>query len=179
MRELDLDTAIASVDYDYQGAHYTREYFVRYPNNVMVMKFSSSQKAGMNFDIRMESAQGASTTAQGDTLIIRDKLADNNLQYESQLKVIPQGGTVSGADGKLTVSDADSVVIIMTAGTNYANDYPVYRGEDPHDAIVARIDAASKKSYDELKEIPCGSEPWTRGSADPNRSIAGKLQAGR
>lgn len=153
VRELDLDTAIASVDYDYQGAHYTREYFASYPNNVMVMKFYSSQKAGMNFDIRMESAQGASTTAQGDTLIIRDKLADNNLQYESQLKVIPQGGTVSGADGKLTVSDADSVVIIMTAGTNYANDYPVYRGEDPHDAIVARIDAASKKSYDELKEI--------------------------
>ena len=150
-RALDLDNAVATVDYDYEGVHYNREYFASYPDNVIVMRFSADEGGNIEFQVRMESAQNAVTTTEGDTLIIRDKLEDNNLKYEAQLKVITEGGNVSGEEGVLSVKDADAAVLILTAGTDYANDFPVYRGEDPHEGVVSRINNASGKTYEELK----------------------------
>lgn len=152
VRELDLDTAIASVSYRYEGIRYLREYFVSYPDNVMVMRFSADKSKSITLNVCMVSAQGAHVSIEEDALIIRDRLTDNHMQYEAWLKVIPDGGTMKSLKGKLEISDADSVLILMTAGTDYANIFPDYRGIDPHDAIVERIQEASKKGYEKLKE---------------------------
>lgn len=152
VRDLDLRTATASVKFDYEGVRYEREYFTNYPDNVMVMRFSADQAAKMNFDARMVSAQGGQPVSEGNKITLRGRLEDNNMIYESQMQLIPEGGTITADGSKLTVTNADAVVVIMTAGTDYANDFPVYRGEDPHDAIVARMESAAGKTYDELKQ---------------------------
>ena len=45
VRKLDLNTAVSTVEYDIDGVHYTREYFVSYPANVLVTKVSADKKA--------------------------------------------------------------------------------------------------------------------------------------
>lgn len=44
-RELDLDTAITSVQYKYGGIEFTRSVFTSYPDNVLVIELKSSKKS--------------------------------------------------------------------------------------------------------------------------------------
>ena len=50
-RELDLRTAIASTKYDYDGASYSREYFVSYPDNALVIRLDA-QNGPLSFTLR-------------------------------------------------------------------------------------------------------------------------------
>ena len=53
-RALDLHTAVASVEYDYNGTHYVRENFVSYPDNVLVTKLTATGGSGkLNFDVKV------------------------------------------------------------------------------------------------------------------------------
>jgi len=54
-RDLDLNTAIATVSYQYDGTHYTREYFTSYPAQAAVMHFSADKKASINFKFTLSS----------------------------------------------------------------------------------------------------------------------------
>ena len=47
-RSLSLDSALATVTFDKDGIHYRREYFVSYPANVLVIRFSASEKGKQN-----------------------------------------------------------------------------------------------------------------------------------
>jgi len=43
------------VKYDINGITYTREYFISYPDQVMIIRLASSKKAALNFSIRFNS----------------------------------------------------------------------------------------------------------------------------
>lgn len=47
-RDLNLRTAVASVEYDHNGTHYTRENFVSYPDNVLVTKVTAKGSDKLN-----------------------------------------------------------------------------------------------------------------------------------
>ena len=78
--------------------------------------------------------------------------AGNNMNYEAQMRVLAHGGTLSpGADGVLKVADANSVTILLAAGTEYLADFSRrWRGEDPHARVTQQLEAAAKQSYEEL-----------------------------
>ena len=94
-------------------------------------------------------------TVDGDTITMRDALKTNGLNVEAQLKVINEGGSLStgtnGGNPAITVSGADAVTLIFACGTDYKMELPNFRGEDPHKAVTARIEAAAKKGYEALK----------------------------
>jgi alpha-L-fucosidase 2 len=54
-RELDISKAISKVSYEVDGVKFTREYFVSAPDQIMIIKLSSSQKGTLNFDINFSS----------------------------------------------------------------------------------------------------------------------------
>ncbi len=77
VRDLDMRTALATVNYDYEGVHYTREYFDSYPDNVMAVRLSADQKGKISFDTNLQSLIGGRThksTVDGDTITMRDAL---------------------------------------------------------------------------------------------------------
>ncbi len=159
VRDLDMRTAVSSVDFDYDGVHYSREYFVSYPDNVMVMRLTASEPGKLTFDASM-AVSGTATLAssrkfesEGDMMSMKAKFTSNSLNVQANAKVLNEGGTIAAnADGTLSVNGADAVTILFACGTNYKNEYPVYRGEDPNEVIVGRLTEASKKSYDDLKQ---------------------------
>lgn len=150
-RELDLEDGVARVSYIYNGATYTREYFISFPDKVMVMRFTCSQMGMLSLDVRPTCAQtGAIVTASGNTIVTTGSVSNNNMKFESQIKVLNEGGTITAGTGKITVSAANALTVLMTAGTDYVNLHPTYKGTDPHNAVLAAMNAASVKTYSQL-----------------------------
>jgi len=66
--------------------------------------------------------------------------------------VLHSGGSVVAKDGTFIVDKADGVTLFLTAGTDFKQDRSAnWRGVMPHTAIAARLEAATKMSYDELR----------------------------
>lgn len=151
-RDLNIGDATAKVSYTNNGVAHDREYFASYPAKAIVGRLGANQAGKVSFTLSYTSPRtGFTATASGDRLTIRGTLADNGLIYESQIRVIPSGGTLTAANGKLTVTGADSAVFVLAAGTNYADTYPTYRGTDPTATVTANVNAAAAKTYATLR----------------------------
>lgn len=151
-RELDIENSVSTVSYTQNGVNYEREYFCSYPDNVMVIKLKSDKASSITVDVRNEGANnGKNLSVENNLLTLSGEIQDNGMKYESQIKVINTGGTIEDGTDKVSVKDADEVIIIMSAGTDYINDYPTYKGEDPHESVTNRINNAVELGYDELK----------------------------
>ena len=155
MRDLDLKTAISSVNYTEGDTKYTREYFVSHPDDVMVIRVEADGNEKLNFDVSFPSKQGATTIVEDDTITLKGQVSDNQLKYNSQLKVISDSGNIIEGNNKLTVEEATSATIYISAATDYKNDYPIYRTGETEDELNARVEEVIsevvKKSYDEVK----------------------------
>jgi alpha-L-fucosidase 2 len=151
-RELDLDNGLVRVSYVQGGVRYLREYFASYPDGVIVVRLSADQPGKINFNAALSIPDHRSVQVQvkNGRISAQGSLQDNGLKYEAAVQVIASNKQVD-SDGKaVRVSGADSAVLVLTAGTNYAQQYPKYRGKDPHLAVNAILDKASKKSFPAL-----------------------------
>ncbi|MBC6447396.1 glycosyl hydrolase family 95 catalytic domain-containing protein [Actinokineospora xionganensis] len=151
-RELDLAAGIAKVGYVANGVTHSREYFASHPGNAVVGRLGASEPGKVSFTLRYTSPRADfAATAAGGRLKIRGKLADNGMLFEAQVQVRADGGTVTNGNGQVTVSGANSATLVLSAGTNYADTYPTYRGPDPTAAVTAAVDTASAKAYADLR----------------------------
>lgn len=151
-RELNIEESLSTVKYNYEGVNYEREYFCSYPDNVMVIKLKVDKASSLTVDVRNEGAHnGKNLSVENNTLILSGAIEDNGMKYESQIKVINTGGSIQDKEDRISVENADEITIIMSAGTDYINEYPTYKGEDPHSAVTERINNAVNLGYDELK----------------------------
>lgn len=151
-RELNIEESLSTVKYNYKGVNYEREYFCSYPDNVIVIKLKADKASYLTVDVRNEGAHnGKKLSVENNTLILSGSIEDNGMKYESQIKVINTGGSIKDKKDRISVENADEITIIMSAGTDYINEYPTYKGEDPHSAVTERINNAVNLGYDELK----------------------------
>lgn len=168
-RSLDLKTALANVTFLKDGTEYDREFLASHPDNVIAMKLTAQGGDTLDFTASFVDAHANSTnnnatdnsvTARAEngvnTIILKGKLADNQMQYDSQLILKTPDGTVAATnDGKLTVAGATEVTVFLTAATNYKMDYPTYRTGENADALRARVEgvvtAAAEKGYEAVK----------------------------
>ncbi|MFI6479733.1 glycosyl hydrolase family 95 catalytic domain-containing protein [Nonomuraea sp. NPDC050663] len=149
-RELSLDEAVARVRYDCDGVGHTREYFASHPGGVVVGRLAASEPGGLSFTVRHTSPHAPEITVSDGRLTIRGALDDNGLRFEAQLQVLTTGGSRTDHLDHLSVTGADSAVLILSAGTDYAPVHPAYRGDDPHDRVTAAVDAAAAAGYQAL-----------------------------
>ncbi len=173
-RELVLNTSTSNVSYDYDGTTYTRQYFTSYPDKVMVMKFAASNTGKLDFTLRPTipylceyretegdgKGKSGTVTADGDTITLSGNMEYYDIDFEGQFKVIPIGGTLTtNDDGTITVSGADSAVVIVAVGTNYVLNSTAFTASvkqktegnpHPHEKVTQYINDAAAKTYDEL-----------------------------
>lgn len=152
-RELSLDNAQVVVSYSQGDVEYKREYFASYPDHVIALRISASKPGQINLSAALQVPDNRSLeiNAKSNRLTASGKLNDNGLEYEAQIALIPQGGKLTSGDGKLDVQGADSLVILLSAATNYAQHYPDYRGKNPHHYVQSMVDAASQKNFEQLQ----------------------------
>lgn len=192
VRDLNMENAVASVDFDYKSTKMHREYFVSYPDNVLAMKFTAKGNEKLNFDLSfpIDNAENVTsknlgktveTTVKNDTITVAGEMQDNQLKLNGKVKVETKGGDVQAKDGdKLHVSGASEAVVYVSADTDYKNDYPKYRTgetkEQLNDSVQKTIDKASKKGYEKVKEdhIADYTEIFDRVDLDLGQSVPTK-----
>jgi hypothetical protein len=153
-RTLDLADATAGVSYTTEGVRYTREYFASAPDQVLAARITADQpgRIGLTVSVTAPTNRSRNVSATGGRITFAGRLNDNGMRFESQIQVVNEGGTrVDNADGSVTVRDADSVLLVLAAGTDYADDYPTYRRDDPHATVTRHVDAAVGRSFEELR----------------------------
>lgn len=121
-RELSLDSARVLMQFKKDGVKYQRTSFISYPANVLVMRFAASEKGKQNltFSYAPNPVSTGTLSAEGkDGLVYRAKLDNNQMEYVVRMRALTQGGTLQNTDGKLRIEDADEVVFLITADTDY------------------------------------------------------------
>ena len=159
-RSLDLNTATAAVNYSVGGVDYTREVIASHPDNVIAMRVTASQGGKVSFTSRYDKgASGAdllanaTVTASEGRITLKGTATDNGLRYNGQVLVVPTGGTITASGDSVTVTGADSVIVLWAGGTDYSPTYPAYRtGVDPQARIAGYVDAAAAKGWTKLVE---------------------------
>lgn len=152
-RQLILNDGISSVEYDYNGTHYTREYFTSYPDKVMVIHLTADGDQKLDFTLRptipylcdsrtvdgvVKEDRGkiGTVVAEGDTITLSGMMEYYQLKYEGQYRVIPDGGIMTaqndenGDNGTITVTGANSAYIVIGVGTNYELNSSVFTASD-------------------------------------------------
>ncbi len=171
LRELSLDDAMARVRYEADGVVYTREVFASYPDQVMVIRLTSSKAGMLNFTLNpkipfiKESEEGYSkrgkVTAQSDLITLSGEMEYYAIQFEGLFAVLPEGGEMKAHDGMIDVIGATNATIIAAVGTNYRMESRVFTEGDPkkklapyphpHENVTALIENARTLGYEELR----------------------------
>ena len=159
-RILSLDSALAVVQFKKDNVAYQRSYFISYPANVMVMRFSAD-RAGMQnlvFSYTPNSISQGSLSGDGDKgLVFSASLNNNGMKYVVRIQAETKGGTLSNKGCRLTVKGADEVVFYVTADTDYKmnfnpdfKDPKTYVGVDPAETTCQWINNAVMQGYTAL-----------------------------
>ena len=151
-RRLDIDSAVHTIQYRADGIKYAREYFASAPKQVLVFRFTADKPGAYQGTLKLSDAHAAGTQAAGNLLTAGGQLA-NGLRYETAVQVVNSGGRVTAsADGTLHIEHADALTILVAAGTDYSPDRARgWRGEGPHERIVAQLRAAAAMPFTGLR----------------------------
>ncbi len=150
-RELDIERAVHTVTYTSGGVSYRREAFASYPDQVMVLRFEADKPGSFTGALTLKDAHGAGMVIEPNCLTASGKL-NNGLQYESQLRVINDGGTLAATPTGIAFQGVDRLTLVLGAGTDYLNQRSKgwRTGELPHRLVTERVDKAAKRAYADL-----------------------------
>ncbi len=154
-RDLNLDTATATVSYTSGGVRYTREVFANAPDNVIVVHLTADTPGKVSFSASMRTSMNATVEADGShTLVMRGVGGDSagikgQLKYQARVKVMAKGGKTTPETERVSVTDADEVTLLIAAATSYKNFGDV--SGDPESTVKKLIAAAAKKPFAKLR----------------------------
>ena len=154
-RDLNLQTAVASVSYTAGGVAYRREMFCSPVDQVIVIRLTADQPGKVNVDATVTSPQKAECTAIDDnTLALRGINGDAQgikgaLKFDARVRILAKGGAVAkdGADG-LAVSGADEATLFITAATSFRRFDDVTGNAE--ELATAALDRSVARPYEAL-----------------------------
>ncbi len=174
-RDLDLNTAIATVRYKIQGITYRREMFISHPNRVMIIRISSDKKGAVNLSTMLTSKLRYETiTRRFDYMVLKGKAPkfvanrdsepkqveyDENpsgegMNFEIHLQIKTEGGSVKSNGDQLTVSGANSITIYLSEATSF-NGFlksPGLDGKNPAIEASTNLHNAFGRTYAQLRD---------------------------
>ncbi len=149
-RELDLNTAFSSVTFSAQGVSYRREVFASYPDNVIVIRLFASQPGKLTFTATMASSHPSEVKNLPDGSLVMDgHVNDSAIRFQARLMARVEGGSSQPRDGKLSVTNAGSAVLILAGATNFKNFRDV--SGDPAARNAATLGAVQSQTYAEVQ----------------------------
>jgi alpha-L-fucosidase 2 len=202
-RELDIDRAVATTRYKVDGVLYTREVFSSFPDQVIVVHLTCDRPGRISFTARLDSQLRHRTQTQGDNHLvlkgkcpkhvepeyrwqIKDKDAivyDDNqpgegMNFEIHLAALTNTGKISCDANRLSVCNADSVTLILSAATSFNgfDKSPGQQGKNPSLEALKHLKAALRKPYRELLEahVKDHRQLFRRVKLDLEKTQAGK-----
>ncbi|HMD54985.1 MAG TPA: glycoside hydrolase family 95 protein [Phycisphaerae bacterium] len=153
-RSLDLQTGVITVQYQLDGANYTREMFASAPDNVIVVRLSCDKPGQINANISLTREKDAACTNDPSDqfrLILKGQIIAQYTnspptpaeRFEAQLLAITTGKLASADSGKINIVGTDSLLLLIAGATDYY-------GGDPDELCRDALSKAATKNYDQL-----------------------------
>ncbi len=172
-RELNLEEAISKVTYEVNGVQFTREYFISHPDQVMLIRLTSSKKGALDFGVKFSSLLK-------NKLILRDKTlkakgyapikAEPNYRgnipnavvfedgrgtrFTALIKIQHVDGTTVSTDSTLGLKEGTEALIFISIATSFNgfDKNPATEGVDDEVLATEKMEKAFKKSFKQLKK---------------------------
>ncbi len=124
-RDLNLDTAVAGVEYTANGTRFARQVFASPVDQVIVVHLTADKKGAINFTAGLQTPQRADvTTESGNTLVMSGVNGSAQgikgaLKFQVRARVLADGGSISATSNSVSVANADSATILIALATSY------------------------------------------------------------
>ena len=161
-RTLSLDSALATVSFYDNGTNYRREYFISYPHQVMVARFTADQKESQSLVLAYapNPLSHGKYKRQKQEICFNGKLDNNQMRYTVRVKAISKGGKIwTDKQGRIHVEKANEVMFLIAADTDYKMNFNpdfsnprTYVSVNPTESTQQWMETASKLSFEELKQ---------------------------
>ena len=124
-RELNLGTATTTTSYVHDGVRFTRTVFASMADNVIVVQLEAGKKGELDFDLNFTSQlpSEVTTESRGLTAIVKgvdQEGIKGGLKAECRIMVRTDGEVERKAQS-LSVDDATTATVFITAATNFVN----------------------------------------------------------
>ncbi|WP_343701293.1 glycoside hydrolase family 95 protein [Chitinophaga sp.] len=167
-RSLDLNTAIATVKYTDKGVEYTRETFVSYPDQLLVIRWRSSRPGALNFHAGFNNPMPSKITKRSDAHVVMSGQAPSYVphrpyekrqieydgktgtKYEVHVQASLKGGSSKADAQGLQISNATEAVLLVSIGTSYNGPFKNSATEGKDAAAAALQYLSRSKTYDAL-----------------------------
>jgi alpha-L-fucosidase 2 len=175
-RDLNISSAIATTRFEVNGVTYTREMFASAPDEVIVIRLTSSQPKTLNFLVNASSPLyyttelltgneiGLHGKAPSHTdpsymqtmeqpVIYNDPMGCRGMRFELRVRIINMDGTVTASGTGLEVKDASQVTIYLAAATSFNgfDKCPDKDGKDEKKIAAKHINDVANKDYEKIK----------------------------
>ncbi|MBP7316918.1 MAG: glycoside hydrolase family 95 protein [Flavobacterium sp.] len=149
-RSLDISNGIHQTAFIQNGIQYKRDAFASYPDQVLVFRYTATEKGAFCGKISLTSAQGAISKANQNSIHFEGVMA-NKLKYAAVLRIQHQGGKIKVEGNNISFENCNSLTLLLDARTNYKADFKSdWRGNDPLPLIEKELASAQSKSYKSL-----------------------------
>ncbi|WP_417885816.1 glycosyl hydrolase family 95 catalytic domain-containing protein [Zunongwangia sp.] len=176
-RELNIENAITTTNFEANGVKYSREFFTSAPDNVLVMKLTAEGAKELNLNLSAESQLRSEVSlTENKELVVSGKAPANvnpnyynpegeapityddpekcdGMRFQYRIKILKNNGNLTTDSKSLIISEASEVVILLTAATSFNgfDTCPDKDGLDEEKIASEYMKTASKKTYEQLK----------------------------
>ncbi len=120
-RRLDLSNGLVTADYQFAGAAYNRQVYASHPDNLVVIRLDESGGGSYTGSLTLAGTRGETVTADAATASVSfTAVLANGLKYAVTVRAVAATGTVSATGAKVTFTDCQDVVLLISGGTNYS-----------------------------------------------------------
>ena len=162
-RELDIDKAVALTRFKANGTEFTRQCFVSFPDQVIIMRLTASAKGTLTFKARYDLpyrddriiSRSAEVTGKQAVMTVSCKGDDHEgieglIRFTDKTLIVPEGGQMTADDNAIAVNGADAVTIYISIGTNFVNYQSVNGNENQAANRWIEPFSKGKKKYDKV-----------------------------
>ena len=188
-RELNISNALSTVTYEADGVKYRRTSFISYPDQVMVIKIAADRPQAVSLHIRLNSLLRYTVQTKGEkTLILNGKAPayvanrdydphqvvyddKRGTQFKVQVELLPDGGHCEANDTALTVRNANEVVLLLSAVTDFGNKkMTLKKCKRPYQELLQRHTDDHQQLFNRL-QLSLGTENLQKEALPTNERL--------
>lgn len=157
-RSLDLSNACTEVSFSVNDIEYTREVFVSAPDEVMVVHITASESQSITLscyiDGRDDYYDDNRPCGKNMILYTGGTGSNNGIFFAGIVGAKSYGGTIRTIGNKISIKNADEVMIVFSAKTNFYNEYFQESAEiDAEMALQCEYDELFYRHVNDYKEL--------------------------
>ncbi len=153
-RDLNLENAIATTTYQLNGVNFRREVFTSFTDQVIVIRLTADKPGKISFSASLDRPSEVKISTEANNLLKMEGTTSDHetvkgkVNFQAVLKAIPEGGKMSAQNNRLTISDANSVTLLVSIATNFVNYKDI--SANAQERAANYLNKASAKNYKQL-----------------------------